>query len=194
MNPIHLTPETAPVLMCEYCHFECSRLSDWNRHLLTRKHKIRVNPISFTQKKTPSYVCKNCDFECCKKSDWIRHIKTEKHKLLDNLHLTNITHENGYLCVCSKSYKHISSLYTHKKTCNFITTPPQQNDLSALTNLVIEVMKTKDMKYQAFSDSIKSFRKGRITRGRTFSTYLIGRSQTVQRYQHSYVLRTVFTN
>ena len=156
MNPINLTPETAPVLLCEYCHFECSRPSDWNRHLLTRKHKIRVNPISFTQKKTPSNVCKNCDFECGKKSDWMRHLNTEKHKLLENLHSTHVTHENGYLCVCSKSYKHISSLYTHKKTCNFIAAVPQQNDLSALTNLVIEVMKTNTELQKQMFDLCKS--------------------------------------
>jgi len=156
MNPINLTPETAPVLLCEHCDFECSRPSDWNRHLLTRKHKIRVNPISFTQKKAPYNVCKNCDFECCKKSDWMRHLNTEKHKLLENLHSTHVTHENGYLCVCSKSYKHISSLYTHKKTCNFIAAVPQQNDLSALTNLVIEVMKTNTELQKQMFDLCKS--------------------------------------
>ncbi len=38
-------------------------------------------------------------------------------------------------------------------------------------------------------------RKGMIARGRTLSTYLIGGSQTVQRYQHShFMLRAVLTN
>ena len=86
----------------------------------------------------------------------MRHLNTEKHKLLENLHSTNVTHENGYLCVCSKSYKHISSLYTHKKTCSFIAAVPQQNDLSALTNLVIEVMKTNTELQKQMFDLCKS--------------------------------------
>ena len=47
----------------------------------------------------------------------------------------------------------------------------------------IEVMKTEVM---VLVVSIKSFEeKGRITRARTLSTYLIGGSQTVEHYQHS---------
>jgi hypothetical protein len=55
-------------------------------------------------------------------------------------------------------------------------------------------MKTEVMKYQGLADSVKSFEE-RIAKGRTRSTYLIGASQNVQRYQHSrHVLRAVLTN
>ena len=43
----------------------------------------------------------------------------------------------------------------------------------------IEVMKTEVMKYQTLAGSIKSFEEGRIERGRTLLTYLIGGSQVV---------------
>ena len=39
-------------------------------------------------------------------------------------------------------------------------------------------MKTEVMKYEALADSIKSFRNGRIARGRTLSPYLIGSNAT----------------
>jgi len=28
---------------CEKCHYNCSYLSEWNKHLSTRKHKMVVN-------------------------------------------------------------------------------------------------------------------------------------------------------
>ena len=49
----------------------------------------------------------------------------------------------------------------------------------------IELMKTEVIKYQLLQVPSSHSRKGRIVRGRTHSTCLIGGSQTVQRYQDS---------
>jgi len=38
---------------CKNCSIICNKLSDWNRHLLTKKHKINISG----EKSTPEYVC-----------------------------------------------------------------------------------------------------------------------------------------
>ena len=35
--------ENEQLFKCVYCDFKCSYMSDWNRHIHTRKHLINVN-------------------------------------------------------------------------------------------------------------------------------------------------------
>uniref|UniRef100_A0A6C0IIU7 C2H2-type domain-containing protein n=1 Tax=viral metagenome TaxID=1070528 RepID=A0A6C0IIU7_9ZZZZ len=53
------TPKTHELLSCEKCLFVCSKKSDWERHLATRKH---LNTAFLTEKtpKTPKHICSNC--------------------------------------------------------------------------------------------------------------------------------------
>jgi len=37
-------PKNAKIFYCELCDFKCSKQSNYNKHLLTRKHKILTNP------------------------------------------------------------------------------------------------------------------------------------------------------
>ena len=68
---------------------------------------------------TPSlFTCNNCNFKCSKNSDWDRHLSTAKHKRLINTN--DFTPKQNYTCNCGKIYKHTSTLYTHKKICNYL--------------------------------------------------------------------------
>jgi hypothetical protein len=104
-------------------------------------------------KKTPKNAEKNecelCDFKCSKKSDYKRHTSTDKHKILQNT--TKYYNKNAefgmFICDCDRSYKHHSSLWNHKKICTFekqeeIQETNQNQDVSVLTNLVIELVKS----------------------------------------------------
>jgi hypothetical protein len=73
-----LMPKNADIFICEKCNFKCSKISNYNTHLLTRKHNILQNTINEN--------AKNAE----------------------------------YICHCNKVYKHHSSLWNHKKKCNFI--------------------------------------------------------------------------
>jgi hypothetical protein len=62
-----LKPKNATKFKCEYCNFNCCKLSDWNRHILRPKHKnnekwyfLPINDKPKTQK-TPEnkFIC-NC--------------------------------------------------------------------------------------------------------------------------------------
>lgn len=73
-----------------------------------------------TQKNSISYTCETCSFITNNKNDYKRHLMTRKHKILMNTNddtneknSEHIRHE----CVCGKKYKHLPSLYNHKKKC-----------------------------------------------------------------------------
>ena len=47
---------------CEICHFKCSKLSNYNAHLITNKHKLLINPNNNPNKKNAIkfHLCNNC--------------------------------------------------------------------------------------------------------------------------------------
>ena len=51
-------PENANKFSCERCDFQCSKESNYNRHLMTRKHKIRTNTNEKVPKSAEQYNCK----------------------------------------------------------------------------------------------------------------------------------------
>jgi len=57
------------------------------------------------------YACKACDYSTSQKANYTKHLATGKHVRLVNASSTSIT------CICGKTYKHMESLYRHKKAC-----------------------------------------------------------------------------
>lgn len=84
-----------------------------------------------TPKNAKKYICETCDFKCSKPSDFNRHKNTAKHKILQNTteNTTNYPQKNAkaYSCECGKEYKHHSSLWNHKKTCQKNAKKLQEN-------------------------------------------------------------------
>jgi hypothetical protein len=50
-------PKNAKKFDCEICDFKCSKESNWNKHILTRKHKILINPNNKMPKNAKIYEC-----------------------------------------------------------------------------------------------------------------------------------------
>ena len=79
------------------------------------------NSVKFSNK----FECEVCKYFTFRKSDLKKHLQSKKH--IKNIKLQNTTtnsqnsqnHEKTYNCECGKIYKHHSSLYNHKKTCNY---------------------------------------------------------------------------
>lgn len=70
------TPKNAGNFECIKCNFICSKKSDYNRHLLTSKHKRITNDKNFTPKNaTAIYVCK-CGKEYKYQSGLSKHKKS----------------------------------------------------------------------------------------------------------------------
>ena len=60
-------PENAEIFHCIVCDFKCSKHSNYDKHLLTAKHKNRTNLNNLEQimpnNANPLFKCKNCDKE-----------------------------------------------------------------------------------------------------------------------------------
>jgi hypothetical protein len=60
-------PENADIFHCIVCDFKCSKQSNYDKHLLTAKHKNRTNLNNLEQimpnNANPLFKCKNCDKE-----------------------------------------------------------------------------------------------------------------------------------
>ena len=103
-----------------------------------------------TNNKSPKipnfFECKSCNYITCNKKDYNKHIDTDKHK--KNEILQNTTEKSPkilkiYECKCGKNYKHQSSLYKHKKMCNYsydkpITTGENKEDMKVLVLKLID--------------------------------------------------------
>ena len=59
-----LTPKNANKFYCDKCDFKCRKESDWNRHLLTGKHKKNYNEDTMDYNVTPknanNFECDDC--------------------------------------------------------------------------------------------------------------------------------------
>ena len=68
-------PKNEGVFVCELCDFKCFKLSNWSKHISTRKHLGK----SSGAEKIPKFKCETCNVICYKKSNWNKHILTSKH-------------------------------------------------------------------------------------------------------------------
>ena len=103
----NFTSNTSNYLKCESCHFKCCKMGDYNRHILTDKHKRLINAINDYTNSTSN-----------------------------TSNTSNIINE--YNCKCGKSYKHVSSLYKHKKKCK--TNSESSLESNNLQELVIKLI------------------------------------------------------
>lgn len=71
------------------------------------------------EKNESEFYCNFCNYVCSYLSDWERHVLTAKHLKLSNATKKNEKNEAHVNCSCGNIYKHKSSYYKHKKTCNF---------------------------------------------------------------------------
>ena len=62
MKPNKKTPKNAKELKCENCDFICFKKSEWDRHIITRKHKNLTNPNYLGSTPNNKEIkCSNCD-------------------------------------------------------------------------------------------------------------------------------------
>ena len=110
-----------------------------------------------TKKNEKKYNCINCDFNTIKKTDYERHLLTPKHiNTNKNSELLIEPIIKTYKCECKKEYKHLPSLYNHKKLCTFkepeLKTEEQKmvvyegEQMNANNAMILQVLKdNKDM-------------------------------------------------
>ena len=75
----------------------------------------------FAQKGSGTYFCKICNYNTIRKSQYDRHISTRKHLSTTKYIEAELKKSEAkkFRCECGKEYPYRSSLYNHKKKCNF---------------------------------------------------------------------------
>ena len=95
------TPKNANNFNCDFCHFKCSKNSEWVRHKMTLKHlnanKCYINANNFAPKNATPYICTVCNSEFAHQSSLSRHKKRHIEKTETQL-INNIpNHESPQL-------------------------------------------------------------------------------------------------
>jgi len=102
---------------CKECHYNTSKIQNYNTHLLTLKHKNNTLAIIGNKKvssKESTFICCNCNYNTNTKCNYDKHLLTEKHKNKSNEEST----EKKYTCTqCNKDYLNYNALWKHKKHC-----------------------------------------------------------------------------
>ena len=142
---------------CTLCNYSTNRLSNWTRHVNSKKHKSCVDKKIILEEK---YKCETCNFKTNKLSSWTRHINTKRHKAKkiaeDQISSINkiaddIGSTKKYHCVyCDECFNSRTTLWRHKKNCDGkceeisnLTTNMDSLDLNSKEgkNLILEVLK-----------------------------------------------------
>ena len=101
------------------------------------------------KKSQQEYTCETCYYNTSSFKDYNKHLSTAKHKRLIE---TKIIYpkvpdnKEDHICECGKSYRHMSSLCKHKKTCQLIVKPIQsqiykETNPEITPELIIEIIK-----------------------------------------------------
>ena len=152
MSKISISRENLKLFTCEICDYTCRYLSDFNKHLLTQKHKKNIEETGiFPQnpseniKKSRDHICSHCNYVTKKMSDFNKHINTIKHQ--DNIINPTIEIDNAikYNCKhCEKEYTKKNSWSKHEKNCilqNSViepVSPSQELSYSDIINRLIQ--------------------------------------------------------
>ena len=68
-------PKIIQEYKCNYCNFKCSKISNYNIHLMTRKHQNRTLLNDTTEKKCQTYKCNKCSKEFTARNSLWYHAK-----------------------------------------------------------------------------------------------------------------------
>ena len=146
-------PNIPPAHFCKECDVSCSKNNDWNRHLLTAKHKKNTSSDNIISKVSADYSCEKCDYKCGKRSLWDKHIATAKHTN-QSFSDSETSEIPSKLCCdkCNKTYKCYSSLWSHKHKCNPDKSAELINKLfeknTELQNFILEQSRQNHAEYK----------------------------------------------
>ena len=116
MNQI--VPLRSPEFLCEECSVQCTKQSDWDRHIKTAKH-LSIG----TQ--AEQFDCSYCDYSTDNKKDWRKHLNTKKHNERD---------EKKYECsTCDRVFNNYKTCWAHKQKCS-----SKANDQNVIDKLISE--------------------------------------------------------
>jgi len=88
---------------------------------------MKQNETKNLTKNLDRFVCEKCNFKCYMKCDWDRHILRPKHineTILKQKNVKNLK----YICACGLEYNSRTTLWRHKKKCEYINENTIENE------------------------------------------------------------------
>jgi hypothetical protein len=108
----------SPEFLCEECNVQCTKQSDWNRHIKTAKH-LSIGA------QAEQFDCSYCNYSTNNKKDWKKHLSTKKHNERD---------EKKYDCsTCDRVFNNYKTCWAHKQKCS-----SKANDKNIIDKLINE--------------------------------------------------------
>jgi hypothetical protein len=112
---------------CSKCDIQCVSASNYKRHIESKNHKDVINcyetcETNLVPKSSEKFVCIKCDYTTCRKSQFTRHLKTVKHINTENETAETFLvpkSSEKFQCVCGIIFNSRTTLWRHKKSCNF---------------------------------------------------------------------------
>ena len=86
----NLMPKNADKFICNVCDFKCSKLSNYNTHILTNKHKILTNVDKENDTKVSKFKC-----ECGKEYNHRQSLSIHKKKCHNNFSVVKEKHDTN---------------------------------------------------------------------------------------------------
>ena len=108
-----LVKKNAKIFRCDICDFECSKKSNFDKHLLTPKHANTDKILTNTDAKNAENA-ENAE---------------------------NVLETNMFICGCGNRYKHRQSLFNHKKKCDNTTITDSNVDSFDKDQLILMLIK-----------------------------------------------------
>jgi hypothetical protein len=112
------------------------------------------------QEVAKKFLCKDCDYITSKTSSWKKHLLTSKHQnTIKAINLTikkNDDCTGNHKCSCGKQYKHYSSLWNHKKSCQIVTEVDKFDEHISEKELIMLLLKeNKEFKQLIIEQSVQ---------------------------------------
>lgn len=123
LTPNDKNIEKEPCLfLCEICDYTTGYKKDYNRHLLSKKHK-KKEAENEPENTTCIYSCDTCDFKTIYKYNYSAHMSSKKH-----LYNSNLNNSSNQCVICKKQYSSQKNLWRHKKRCKAGTDTTEQKN------------------------------------------------------------------
>jgi len=141
LGAIYIPKNPISIYNCEYCNYNTSHLGDWNKHLLTSKHK----KVTMVTERNHLCTCGKM-FKC--RQHLYRHKKICKNINILTSKVTEIPIDapKQPICECGASFTRNSNLKRHQKTCKLINKESRKSDNEISSSRVLDVLGTLNKK------------------------------------------------